>query len=66
MSERMSYQLFKNKRVMELHNPASQFKTHFKGIKLMNFLRYPFLLDLHYLNVCERLMVETVVDGNSN
>jgi len=51
MSERVSYEVFKNKRVMELHDPASQFKMLLKGIKLLNFLRYPFLLDLHYLNV---------------
>ena len=47
----MSYELFKSRKVMELHSPSSQFKTHFKGVKLLNFLRYPFLLDVNYLSV---------------
>lgn len=51
LSERISYELFKNKRVMETFDAASQLKAHFKGAKLLNFLRYPFLLDLNYLSV---------------
>jgi hypothetical protein len=51
MKERVSYELFKNKAVMQHYDPVSQFKGHFKGNKTLNFLRYPFLLNLNYLHV---------------
>lgn len=56
LSERISYEKFKNKKVMELYKPLDQFKAHFKGAKLLDFLRYPFLLDLAYLNVLDCLL----------
>lgn len=51
MKERVPCELFKNKAVILNTDPAGQFKRHFRGEKLMNFLRFPFLLNLEYLNV---------------
>lgn len=32
-------------------DPAEQYKLHYKGINILNFMRYPFLLNIDYKNV---------------
>jgi hypothetical protein len=56
---RISIDLFRNSEVMEFFDPAEQFKLNYKGIRILNFMDFPFLLSLDYKN--KLLQIETRV-----
>ena len=56
---RINIDLFRNSQVMECFDPAEQFKLNYKGIRILNFMDFPFLLSLDYKN--KLLQIETRV-----
>jgi hypothetical protein len=51
MTQRISLDSFKNQEVMKHFDVAEQFKVNYKGIKILNFMLFPFLLSIDYKNV---------------
>ena len=50
---------FKNVEVMRHFDPTEQFKLNYKGIRILNFMLFPFLLSIDYKN--RLLEIETRV-----
>lgn len=48
ISKRIESEHFRNYDVMKYFNHGDQFNLHIRRIKLLNFIEYPFLLDLPY------------------
>jgi hypothetical protein len=51
VKQRVTLDIFKNEEVMRHFDVAEQFKVHYKGIKILNFILFPFLLSIDYKNV---------------
>lgn len=71
LKERVKPEAFENRHVNQHFDPKEQFKLMFKGIKILNFVDFPFLLTLDYKNVrglpTQKLMaVETHVEQQIN
>jgi hypothetical protein len=47
---------------MQYFDPVDQFKLSIKGIKILNFIEYPFLLNIDYKNVTPISNPETPVN----
>lgn len=41
-------------------DPSEQYKLHYKGIKILNFMMFPFLLSIDYKNVTPYHISETI------
>jgi len=55
---------FKNSEVMKHFDPTEQFKLNYKGIRILNFMLFPFLLSIDYKN--RLLEIETRVEHHIN
>ena len=71
MKIRLPLNDFKNAEVMRHFDPSEQFKLNYKGIRILNFMLFPFLLSIDYKNVkplvIKRLLeIETRVEHHIN
>lgn len=51
---------------MQYFDPVDQFKLSIKGIKILNFIEYPFLLNIDYKNVTPISNPETPVNWDTS